>query len=45
MLKDDGEDLIEVVYEDWQKGYKKKVEMIDYKRLYKTYPTWVRSGP
>lgn len=44
VLKDDGEDLIEVAYEDWQNG-KKKVEMIDYKRLYKTYPTkWPLMG-
>jgi hypothetical protein len=38
VLKDDGEDFIEVEYEDWQNGGKKLVEMIAHKRLYSVYP-------
>ena len=38
VLKDDGEDVIEVEYEDWQNGGKKLVEMIAHKRLYSIYP-------
>lgn len=39
VLKDNGEDLIKVAYEDWKNGYGEKVEMIPYECLYKTYPT------
>ena len=38
VLKDDGEDFIEVEYADWQNGNKMVVEMIAHKRLYKVYP-------
>ena len=38
VLKDDGEDFIEVEYLDWQNGNKKVVEMIAHKRLYSVYP-------
>ena len=38
VLKDDGEDFIEVEYADWQNGNKMVVEMIAHKRLYMVYP-------